>query len=309
MVSIIMPAYNAEDYIGESIESVLNQTYTDWELIIINDGSTDSTLSVAKQYSKLDSRIKVIDKVNGKQASARNAGLKNSTGDWIAFLDADDLWTANKLEKQINFAKNYSDIDVIYSGGWIFNLNDLENLTPYITQFGFFDSEEMYKLEFSGNFVPVLSVIAKRSLLLKTGFQDEQVNIAGCEDWDYWLRIAKAGGRFYGMEDNLFYYRRHTTNVSSDLVKMAFASLNVLLKNYDPILISENELSHLCKKIIKPTTKAAMMQNKTDELIKLLSKINSVIKSIYFKNIYKILNVIPKLYWPVRLINLLDRFA
>ena len=114
LVSIIMPAYNTEKYIQASIDSVLNQTFTNWELIIINDGSTDSTVEIVKENQKRDHRIILINQVNKKQAAARNAGFKISKGEWIAILDSDDLWVNNKLEIQLESCEK---ADVIYSSG------------------------------------------------------------------------------------------------------------------------------------------------------------------------------------------------
>ena len=106
MISIITPAYNAEKFIAETIDSVLNQTYHDWELLIIDDCSTDKTCSVIERYIRADQRINLIhNSKNGGVAAARNYGLENVSGEYIAFLDSDDLWKPDKLEKQIAFMK------------------------------------------------------------------------------------------------------------------------------------------------------------------------------------------------------------
>src|SRR5215467_11570142 len=101
LVSIIMPAYNAEKYIADSIRSVLAQTYTDWELIVVVDGSTDNTASLVQQFVTRDSRIKYFFQENGRLGKARNTGIKNASGSLIAFLDSDDLWLETKLELQL----------------------------------------------------------------------------------------------------------------------------------------------------------------------------------------------------------------
>lgn len=106
MVSIITPAFNAENYIGETIESVKAQSYQDWELIIVDDCSTDNTLAIVKGYTDNDSRIKLIKAPqNGGVAKARNLGIEQAQGDYIAFVDSDDLWKPDKLEKQVAFMK------------------------------------------------------------------------------------------------------------------------------------------------------------------------------------------------------------
>ena len=119
LVSIIMPSYNTANYISESIQSVLNQTYKNWELIIVDDCSSDNTLEILSKFN--DKRIRIIaNEKNSGAALSRNKALIEAKGKWIAFLDSDDLWESNKLEKQINFMKennyhfsytNYTEID------------------------------------------------------------------------------------------------------------------------------------------------------------------------------------------------------
>ena len=106
LVSIITPTYNSEKFISETINSVLNQTYTNWELLITDDCSTDKTVEIVESYVKKDCRIKFFSlKKNSGAAIARNNSIKNSKGRYISFLDSDDLWLKNKLELQINFMK------------------------------------------------------------------------------------------------------------------------------------------------------------------------------------------------------------
>lgn len=111
MVSIITPAYNASGYITETIDSIKNQTYEDWELIVIDDCSTDNTVEVVNQYQLQDKRIRLIRaEINGGVATARNLGLQVAKGDYIAFLDSDDLWKPEKLEKQLAFMQRHDCI-------------------------------------------------------------------------------------------------------------------------------------------------------------------------------------------------------
>ena len=104
-VSVITPAYNASRLIRETIESVIAQTYTDWEMIIVDDGSKDNTAEIVRSYAEKDSRIILIQQQNGGSSSARNNGLRHATGRYIALLDADDLWDSNFLEEMIRFMK------------------------------------------------------------------------------------------------------------------------------------------------------------------------------------------------------------
>lgn len=124
MVSIITPAYNAKEYIHDTIKSVMDQTYSQWELIIIDDCSTDNTFDIAQEYATIDSRIKVIrTSQNGGVARARNIGLEQASGDYIAFVDSDDLWVPEKLSKQVTFMQSKGCI-LSFTDFQRFNAND-----------------------------------------------------------------------------------------------------------------------------------------------------------------------------------------
>lgn len=114
LVSIIMPCYNGEKFIKETIESVLAQTYTSWELLIIDDGSKDSSVDIIKSYQQ-DQRIKLIQQANAGSAAARNNGIRQSKGQYMALLDSDDLWLPEFLEKQVNFMKEKKAVCVCCS--------------------------------------------------------------------------------------------------------------------------------------------------------------------------------------------------
>ena len=119
LVSVIMPAFNVEQYIAESVESVKKQSYQNWELIIINDGSTDDTRALAEKYSSNDQRIRCISKENEGVAVARNTGLAQAKGSYIAFLDADDLWHEDFLEKVMSKVSSGGDICIYTHRGFI----------------------------------------------------------------------------------------------------------------------------------------------------------------------------------------------
>ena len=121
LVSVIMPAYNCEKYVVEAINSVLAQTYKNWELLVLDDGSNDNTLQVIEEFSKNDSRIKALP--NGKNmgvSATRNRGIELATGEWIAFLDSDDMWESKKLEKQLEVAKE-KEAEFLFTGSSYIN--------------------------------------------------------------------------------------------------------------------------------------------------------------------------------------------
>ncbi len=236
-----MPAFNAEKYIEEAINSVISQTYPDWELIIINDGSTDNTLQIVNKLASSEARIKLISQDNKKLGAARNSGILSAKGIWIAFLDADDLWTPDKLVKQLLIAKAEPGAGVIFTDGFTFYDNSLKTLQPYGTVSGYFTPTDIYKLEYQGNYIPVLSALVKKVHIDNIGLQDEDPNVYGCEDWDYWLRLALHGVSFYGMDEKLFYYRRHSANMSNDGNLMSLAKATVFIKNFKKELFSKEE--------------------------------------------------------------------
>lgn len=112
-VSVVMPVYNSEKYLKESIESILNQSYSDLEFIIINDGSTDNSFKIIKEYAKLDKRINVISRENKGIVYSLNEAIRLAKGEYIARMDADDISAPKRIEKQISFLKSHRDIDIL----------------------------------------------------------------------------------------------------------------------------------------------------------------------------------------------------
>jgi teichuronic acid biosynthesis glycosyltransferase TuaG len=295
LVSIIMPAYNAEKYISEAVESVLSQTYQHWELLIINDGSTDQTENIARKYAEKDPRIVLINQANKKLAVARNTGIQSAKGEWIAFLDSDDLWVENKLELQLDSADKNPEVDLIFTDGYIFENEDKNTRKPYGIISGIFQGKEMYVLLYERNWVPVLSVLVRKSIVDKVGLQDEHPYIHyGCEDFDYWLRMAKNGAVFLGLSEKLFYYRRHSNNMSRNVQNIFFAEYYTFLKNLDTNVISPNLISWKIRNYMKPLVNELIVSRRFQEACFLSDKIQQYNPSlinriqnrvnIYFEN-------------------------
>lgn len=236
LVSIVMAAYNAEKYITETIRSVQSQTFENWQLIVVNDGSTDQTVSIVQRFIESDHRISLISQVNKKQAAARNTGYLASVGKWIIFLDADDLWKPTILETLLRETRNNQGVDVFYTDGWMMHFDSMEFLDDYPTLPGYHSPEAMYRRQFECNYIPIQSALIRREIMVKAGLQDESRLYQGCEDYDYWLRLAKAGASFYGIDEKLFFYRKHESNMSANTLQMLYASVSILIKNYDPLL-------------------------------------------------------------------------
>lgn len=298
LISIIMPAYNAAKYITQSIESVIAQTFMDWELIVVNDGSTDETESIIKKMQKQDKRIHYFYQSNKKQAAARNLGISYSKSKWIAFLDADDLWESTKLAIQVKVTEEV-DSDVFFTGGYVIDANG-KILSEYNTIFGSYTGIEIYKKLYFYNPVPVLSVMVKRSWIVKVGQQDEDLRIAGCEDWDYWVRLAYNNARFYGINELLFKYRTNPDGTTRNILQMKIAECSALYKNVDLNLFSSNEknkvkqrFDNLIKFIINGLYKSNRIQL-VPYYLDLVEKINGGSKYRFAKLILRLFGAISR---------------
>jgi len=211
LVSIIIPAYNCASYLAETVKSVQQQTCPHFEIIIINDGSTDATLEVAEELAQTDSRIRVLSRTNSKQGKTRNAGVAAASGQYIAFLDGDDIWFPNKLELQIA-AIEAQAVDLVFSGGFICLNNDLNSRehTFQITQ-KIFDRNDL-ELFYRQNQIPTSTVVCTKAAFEKAGGFDEEVEVQNCEDYLFWVRMLDKECRFYGLDENLILYRVHPSS-------------------------------------------------------------------------------------------------
>jgi teichuronic acid biosynthesis glycosyltransferase TuaG len=264
-ISIVMPAYNADRYIAESINSACAQTHTDWELIVVDDGSTDDTAEVVRELAATDDRIKYVRQDNGGQASARNTGLRNASGDLVAFLDADDLWFPTKLELQVQ-ALDANEADLVFSHGYIFSADrppvDAE---MFGTIPGKIEGAEMFKQLFRSNFIAALSVLTKRQVLEAAGFFDEAREFQNCEDYDLWLTLARRGAVFYAMAERLFLYRRHAEASTHDESNVLRPMLAVIKKHAAGNGIDRNEAELKIRNLYRNLIAALVREGKTAE--------------------------------------------
>jgi glycosyltransferase involved in cell wall biosynthesis len=229
LVSVIIPAYNAQDFIGETIHSVINQTYPDWEMLVIDDGSTDETRKVVEKYLS-DPRIRYLYQENQERAVARNHGIRCSSGQYIAFLDADDVWLSNKLEVQVDYLNHHPGVGLCFTNYHLIDTKGVLTGAPGIS----FSSNNQFDYLLKGNFIANSTVMIPRDVLDKVGLFDEALPAFGSEDWDMWLRIA----RFYPIhliDQPLALYRLHENNTS--LERMRLSAEAVLQKVFgDPTL-------------------------------------------------------------------------
>lgn len=201
LISIIIPAYNAEKYIKETIDSALEQTHKNIEIIIVNDGSTDNTENIIKSYT--DDRIKYFKQKNsGLAGIARNTGIRQANGDYIAFLDADDIWVKDKLKKQIKILDNTTAL--VYSDGEISGATHKNG--KKFSDFSKFYRGRVFHNLIKNNFIPTSSVVVKRKALGDVGIFSEDKKLRVGEDYDLWLRISKKYKINY-CDEILFKYR------------------------------------------------------------------------------------------------------
>lgn len=210
LVSIITPLYNSEKYIGETIESVLNQSYSNWEMIIIDDQSSDNGVEIVEKYKKLDERIKLfLNDKNIGVSDSRNRGIESSKGKYIAFLDSDDLWKKNKLEIQIKFMEE-NRISISYTA--YEKLREVGKNKSKIEV----PNKINYKKLLKGNLMGCLTVIIKKDFLGTFRFKNIKQ-----EDYVLWLELLKETDYAYGIEESLAYYRILKNSRSSNKIKLA----------------------------------------------------------------------------------------
>jgi teichuronic acid biosynthesis glycosyltransferase TuaG len=211
LVSVIMPAFNSQKYIQSSIESVLSQTYQELELIVVDDCSSDETESIVKSFILKDSRVKYYkNPMNFGVSESRNVGICNAVGEFISFIDSDDLWFPNKLEKQLCMYSENKEVGVFYSG------------YEHIDESGFTLGQRVipperisYKDLLKTNYIGCLTVLVNLKKAGKISFQR-----LGHEDYNLWLDLLKKNVSFLGTADILAKYRIHDS-LSSNKLKAA----------------------------------------------------------------------------------------
>jgi teichuronic acid biosynthesis glycosyltransferase TuaG len=223
LVSIVTPLFNGGKYIHETIESVINQTYSNWEMLIINDGSTDNSAKIAEQFTIKDSRIKLFGQSNAGSAAARNNGLRRANGQYIALLDADDLWDPIFLEEQIRFLKSKNAVLVFASHRRIDD-RSVECLQPFIVP---------DKITYN-DLLQTCSVSCLTALYDVSRFGKFYLNEAlGSyrDDYVLWLTIIKKAGVFYGNKKILASYRMLQGSATRNKKKIIIPQFMVYYKN------------------------------------------------------------------------------
>ena len=209
LVSVIVPVYNAEKFLIETINTVLNQTYSNWELILVNDCSTDNSAEIIEQYMKKDERIKIYNNnENSKAAISRNNGISLAAGRFICFLDADDLWDSKKLEKQIRYI-NVHNCAFSFTGYEFADENGIPNGKKV-----FVPDKINYKQALKNTTIWTSTVMFDMNKLSKEDIY--MPNVARGQDTATWWKVLKKIDYAYGINEILSYYRRSEETLSSN---------------------------------------------------------------------------------------------
>lgn len=211
LVSVITPLYNSEEFIADTIESVIAQTYQDWEMIIVDDHSTDNGPQIVENYVKRDDRIKLVTLAqNSGAAVARNKAIEQARGRYLAFLDSDDLWKPEKLMRQLEFMKRNK---------YIFSFTNYQYMTEdgkLINKIIKSPEKLSYNKALYTNYVGCLTAIYDTKDIGK----HYMPLIRKRQDYAYWLKLLKKVGNGYGLNENLAYYRLRNNSVSANKIKL-----------------------------------------------------------------------------------------
>ena len=222
-LSIIIPAYNVKAYIRQAVESALRQSWKQMEIIIIDDGSTDGTLGALDTLD--DPRLRRVRQVHAGLAAARNAGIRAARGEYLGFLDGDDLWASTKADRHLLFFRNHPEIDLTFSFAWIIDGSGLKiaPLRPGVS--GILSFQDLL-IE-----CPHCNAILRREAIDRAGFFD--TSLVASEDLDMWLRIAKQRERnIYCIPEFLAFYRRRKGQLTEDWPRMNEAWMQLFEKLY-----------------------------------------------------------------------------
>jgi glycosyltransferase involved in cell wall biosynthesis len=211
-ISIVIPTFNRSEKLKRALESIVAQTFSNWEVVVVDNHSTDDTNNMLKEFKEYPIRIYKI-RNNGIIASSRNLGIRKSTGDWIAFLDSDDWWHANKLETVVDNLSSkcdfyYHDLQIIKSQArfkiYKKNINSNQIKSPIYSN-----------LIKYGNVIANSSVVVRRSLILKIDGLSENPKLVASEDFDCWIRLSKISDNFKYIPEILGFYEINKANTSS----------------------------------------------------------------------------------------------
>jgi glycosyltransferase involved in cell wall biosynthesis len=321
MISIIIPCYNYGHFLPETLESILNQTYRNWECIVVDDGSIDNTREVAMQWLVNDNRFKYYYQSNKGLSSARNTGISKASGDYVLFLDADDLIETQTLEAHCNFITKVLDNTIIFGLYRKFSSNndktgfvETENVVTFKAGF----QRNIRDILFLTNPFPVSALLVSKKIISATGFFDE--SLSSLEDWDYWLRASLHANFYYhNTEKSYTLIRVHPISMSTNNWRMVYNQLIVRLKMVSTItdtqLVKINKAGiESCIKTMLYTIADEYDKNNQSKGIELLTQLYKIYPSkkiaiLYLPWLSKHPYLFRKLSWLLfeRLVNIISK--
>ena len=225
LVSIVIPTYNHAPMLQRALATVIEQTYQNWNAIVVNNYSTDNTLEVVAQFN--DPRIQCVNfRNNGVIGASRNEGIKLATGEYVAFLDSDDTWFPTKVEKSVSSLENGSDL-VCHAEYWI----DESGKSRLVT-YGPSEAATHHNLIYKGNRISTSATMVRATLLKEVNGFDVSPELISTEDYDLWIRLAAKSNKFAFIDEPLGEYHRHDNNVSANIEKHLAAELALLTKHF-----------------------------------------------------------------------------
>lgn len=279
LISIIIPTYNRANLIKRSIESVEKQSFKNYEIIIVDNNSTDNTEFIVKKFSSLPIKYFVVDN-NNNIAKARNYGIMKANGNLIAFLDSDDYWEHNKLE--LCYKKINQGFDLVFHNLKITNINKSKILNKYLK--GRRLKKPYFKdLIINGNPICNSSVLVKKKILIDVNLINESDGMRATEDYNTWIKVCMLTNKIYFINHTLGYYEQDHTSASNK--NMSISTLNAV-KEYKSLL-NKSETIHLRSRIIYINAKYKFDNKKFNQCIKnfktsfKFGKLIIKIKSIY----------------------------
>lgn len=263
MVSIVLPTYNGKNYICESIESVINQTYNDWELIIVDDCSNDGTESIIDGYAKQDSRIKIIhNKINKKLPGALNVGFSHAKGDFLSWTSDDNAYQKNAIGKMVHFLLDHPAADIVYA-----DYDLIDGQGSVIGEVVHEATGNIYKDNIVG-----ACFLYRREVQEKLGGYDEKLFLV--EDYDFWLR-AYEQYTLQLLPEKLYLYRTHSNSLTDTrMAEIGAATSKVLERILDDTDLNETNKTILLKRIISYTYNYCFDQTKFRKYMQLLKTVS-----------------------------------
>ena len=246
--SVVIPAFNADQFITRTLDSVANQTYSNFEIVITNDGSLDNTETVIAEYIQAHPSLQIYlsCQTNKGIGSARNNGIFRARGKYLAFLDADDYWYINKLEKIHETIVKFPDLDVLYHDEVEVRIDGARKMLNY----GMLKDSVYDDLIFNGNRLSTSATVVKRELAQMINGFSENPDVNSAEDYDFWLRLAKNNAKFYYFPMILGEYHRVANSVSLRAVYHGTNCFNVIQHHINLMMVENRHDKHFLQKML-----------------------------------------------------------